>query len=53
MMRLNKLVVLVLAFLCCHLTVIAQQVTGKVTANDGTPLIGVNISVKEKNKGTI
>lgn len=53
MMRLNKLVVLVLAIFYCHLTVIAQQVTGKVTANDGTPLIGVNISVKETNTGTI
>lgn len=53
MMRLNKLVVLVLVLFCCHLTVSAQQITGKVTAVDGTPLIGVNISVKETNTGTI
>lgn len=53
MTRLNKFIVLVLALLCCFISVKAQQVTGKITAVDGTPLIGVNISVKETNTGTV
>lgn len=54
MMKLTKPIFLLAALLCCLVTAKAQQVTGKVTdANDGTPLIAVNITVKETNTGTV
>lgn len=54
MMKLTKPTFLMVAMLCCLVTAKAQQITGKVTsAKDDTPLIGVNITVKESLTGTI
>jgi TonB-linked SusC/RagA family outer membrane protein len=54
MMKLTKPIFLLVALLCCIITAKAQQVTGKVSAaSDGTPLIAVNITVKETNVGTV
>lgn len=54
MMKLTKPILLLLAIICCLASAKAQQVTGKVTAaSDGTPLVGVNITVDETNAGTV
>ncbi len=54
MTKLTKPILLIVAILCCFITANAQQITGKVTsAKEGTPLIGVNITVKESLTGTI
>lgn len=54
MTKRTKPIFLMLALLCCLATATAQQITGQVTyAEDGTPLIGVNITVKESSVGTI
>ena len=54
MTKLAKPIILIVAILCCVIAVNAQQVTGRVaSAEDGTPLIGVNITVKGNLTGTI
>ncbi|MDX1942347.1 MAG: SusC/RagA family TonB-linked outer membrane protein, partial [Saprospiraceae bacterium] len=54
MMKLTKPLSLLVALLCCLITAKAQQITGKVTATkDGTPLVAVNITVKETNTGAV
>ncbi|MBK7870518.1 MAG: carboxypeptidase-like regulatory domain-containing protein [Saprospiraceae bacterium] len=53
MLKLTK-PALVLIILLCSLAAKAQQITGTVTSSkDGTPLIAVNITVKESLTGTV
>lgn len=54
MMKLAKPIFLIVALLCCLVAAKAQQVTGKVTAaQDGAPLVAVNITVKGAATGTV
>ena len=54
MTKLAKPIFLLVAILCCVMTANAQQITGRVaSAEDGTPLIGVNITVKGDLTGAI
>jgi len=54
MTKLARPIFLIFAILCCVIAANAQQVTGRVvSAEDDTPLIGVNITVKGNLTGTI